>query len=449
MSTNMSISIGGRIVTPALPVVDPAPPTSLELSLDSRLRLYAYGSSTTANATTTDASADDSSNFDSVNGKDGGNSGSGNNNNNNNNNNSSNNNETDNTSSSSSASTPTPTLPNIPVESKEGIRRREMVLDRLSTLCREWIRASCIRASLPPDAVDAAGGEIYTSGSYRLGVHEPGADIDAVVVAPNVCTRSDFFGVPYDGGSDTSSSGSEEDEDEDDEEDDNKNKTVDNETKEDGKTTVKKKKKKRDSGPKRDPRSLAEMIRRRDDVTNFVPVENAMVPILTFDWDGVNVDLLLATLNVSSVPRDLDIDDDAVLDGVDPATEKSLNGPRVTNLIAALVGGSTERYETFLTVVRCARKWARNRGLYSNKMGYWGGVNINISVALVIQLYPNACAVSLLRKFFLVFKSWRWPNPVVLTRPHDAGLGLVVWNAGHARNQRQVAPIVTPACKFI
>ena len=446
MSTNMSISIGGRIVTPALPVVDPAPPTSLELSLDSRLRLYAYGSSTTANATTTDASADDSSNFDSVNGKDGGNSSGGNSGSGNNN--SSNNNETDNTSSSSTSSTtPTPKLPNIPVESKEGIRRREMVLDRLSTLCREWIRASCIRASLPPDAVDAAGGEIYTSGSYRLGVHEPGADIDAVVVAPNVCTRSDFFGVPYDGGSDSSSSGSE-DEDEDDEEDDNKNKTVDNETKEDGKTTTKKKKK-RDSGPKRDPRSLAEMIRRRDDVTNFVPVENAMVPILTFDWDGVNVDLLLATLNVSSVPRDLDIDDDAVLDGVDPATEKSLNGPRVTNLIAALVGGSTERYETFLTVVRCARKWARNRGLYSNKMGYWGGVNINISVALVIQLYPNACAVSLLRKFFLVFKSWRWPNPVVLTRPHDAGLGLVVWNAGHARNQRQVAPIVTPACKFI
>ena len=96
MSTNMSISIGGRIVTPALPVVDPAPPTSLELSLDSRLRLYAYGSSTTANATTTDASADDSSNFDSVNGKDGGNSGSGNNNNNNNNNNSSNNNNNNN-----------------------------------------------------------------------------------------------------------------------------------------------------------------------------------------------------------------------------------------------------------------------------------------------------------------------------------------------------------------
>jgi len=236
-------------------------------------------------------------------------------------------------------------------------------------------------------------------------VHEPGADIDCILVAPNVCSRQDFFGseyVPpdYDGDERTL-------------------------------TGV------------RDPMSLAEIIRKHPDVTNFNPVENAAVPILTFDWEGVNIDLLFATLNSSSVPKNFDIDNDAVLDGVDAATEKSLNGPRVTNLIAALVGGTDERYQTFLKVVRCVRKWAKARGLYSNKMGYWGGVNINISVALVIQFYPNACPASLLRKFFLVFKYWRWPNPVTLTKPHDANLGLRVWNT--ANNMRQVAPVITPA----
>jgi poly(A) polymerase len=190
---------------------------------------------------------------------------------------------------------------------------------------------------------------------------------------------------------------------------------------------------------------LAERIRRHPDVTNFVPVEGAAVPILTFDWEGINIDLLFARLNSSSVPTDFDIDNDSVLDGVDSATEKSLNGPRVTNLIAALVRGTPQRYETFLKVVRCVRKWAKARGLYSNKMGYWGGVNINIAVALVIQLYPNDCAANLLRKFFLVFKSWRWPNPILLTKPHDAGLGLPVWNAHHVNNLRQVAPVITPA----
>ena len=84
-----------------------------------------------------------------------------------------------------------------------------------------------------------------------------------------------------------------------------------------------------------------------------------------------------------------DIDNDAVLGGVDSATEKSINGPRVTNLVAAFVNRTPQRYQTFLTVVRCVRKWAKARGLYSNKMGYWGGVNINIAVAQCLQLYPQ------------------------------------------------------------
>mmetsp|Transcript_17743 Transcript_17743/g.21691 ORF Transcript_17743/g.21691 Transcript_17743/m.21691 type:complete len:850 (-) Transcript_17743:183-2732(-) len=337
----MSITIGGRQVSPALGIVDASPPTTTEIHFNELLKQY--------------------------------------------------------------------TDKNVPIESQTEIRKRERVLDRMGQLCREWIRTVCLKTNLPQDAVLNAGGQLYTSGSYRLGVHEPGADIDTILVAPNVCTKEDFFGSgytppDYDGESDL--------------------------------THV------------RAPDSLAERIRNHPDVTNFVPVENAAVPILTFDWEGVNIDLLFARLNSASVPANFDIDNDRVLDGVDAATEKSLNGPRVTNLIASLVKGSPqslERYETFLKVVRCVRKWAKNRGLYSNKMGYWGGVNINIAVALVIQLYPNACAASLLRKFFLVFKTWRWPNPVMLTKPHDANLGLTVWNAYHVNNMRQVAPVITPA----
>lgn len=228
-------------------------------------------------------------------------------------------------------------------------------------------------------------------------------------MAPNICTKDDFFGSGYTPPNNII--GQDDD----------------------------------DDAPQRDPDSLAERIRRHPDVTNFVPVENAAVPILTFDWEGINIDLLFARLNTPSVPPNFDIDNDLVLSGVDSSTEKSLNGPRVTNLIAALVSGTEQRYQTFLTVVRLVRKWAKNRGLYSNKMGYWGGVNINIAVALVLQLYPNACPASLLRKFFLVFKSWRWPNPVMLTKPHDAELGLPVWNAHQAATMRQVAPMITPA----
>lgn len=216
----------------------------------------------------------------------------------------------------------------IPLESTEGIQRRERVLNRMGALSRDWIRSVCLKRGLAKDVVEAAGGQLFTSGSYRLGVHEPGADIDTILVVPNVCTKQDFFGtIPT---------------------------AID------------------DSDPEeqnlRDPNSLAERIRRHPDVTNFVPIEGAAVPVLTFDWEGVNIDLLFARLNTASVPPGFDIDNDAVLDGVDSGTEKSLNGPRVTNLIAAMVSGTVQRYQTFLSVVRCVRKWAKARGLYSNKM---------------------------------------------------------------------------------
>ena len=278
---------------------------------------------------------------------------------------------------------------NIPIESTEGIQTRERVLNRMTVVCRAWIQSVCESKGFS-NLKQTVGGQLFTSGSYRLGVHEPGADIDTILVAPAICERTDFFGT--------------DDEDE---------------------------------------SSLGFRIRQHADVTNFVAVRGAAVPLLTFDWEGINIDLLFARLNTNTVPQDFDVDNDAVLDGADSATEKSLNGPRVTNLIAAFCGGTPKRYQAFLTVVRCVRKWAKARGLYSNKMGYWGGVNINMGVALTVQLYPNASPASLLRKFFLVFSSWRWPQPVLLTKPHDAGFGLQVWSP--AQSARHVAPMITPA----
>lgn len=72
------------------------------------------------------------------------------------------------------------TVDNIPLESKQGMETRERVLNHLGQACRDWIRYECIKKGLPPDVVEAAGGNLFTSGSYRLNVAEPGADIDCV-----------------------------------------------------------------------------------------------------------------------------------------------------------------------------------------------------------------------------------------------------------------------------
>ena len=121
----MSIKLGGRVFQPALPVVDGAPPTELELGFNESLLAFS---------------------------KD-----------------------------------------NIALEPVEGIVRRVRVLDRMGTLCRDWIKSVFLQKGYPLEVAQSAGGQLFTSGSYRLGVHEPGADIDTILVAPSVCQRTDFL----------------------------------------------------------------------------------------------------------------------------------------------------------------------------------------------------------------------------------------------------------------
>lgn len=234
---------------------------------------------------------------------------------------------------------------------------------------------------MPKDVAEQVGGHIFVSGSYRLGVNEPGADIDTICIAPRTVTREDFF------------------------------------------TTLKEK---FDSHPK---------------VTNLVAIEGAIVPLLTFDYEEINIDLQIAILPQHSIPESLDILDNSILLGVDTATEKSLNGPRVTELMIQL----TPNRSSFIQVLRIVRRWAKRRGLYSNKMGYLGGINYCILVCFVNQLYPTAAPSTLLLRFFMVLSNWKWPAAIQLCKTHDANLGLEVWNPANMRDRSQIMPILTPA----
>jgi hypothetical protein len=55
------------------------------------------------------------------------------------------------------------------------------------------------------------------------------------------------------------------------------------------------------------------------------------------------------------------------------------------------------------------------RAIYSNSLGFPGGVSWAMLTAHICQFYPNALAATILCKFFKMYTQWPWPSPVLLT----------------------------------
>lgn len=104
--------------------------------------------------------------------------------------------------------------------------------------------------------------------------------------------------------------------------------------------------------------------------------------------------------------------------------------------------------------------------MYSNVLGFLGGVNWAILVARICQLYPHAVPATLLAKFFRIYQLWTWPNPIMLDVINtNSTMGFSVqyfcecllikrlrillkqvWNpAANPRDRSHLMPIITPA----
>ena len=283
-------------------------------------------------------------------------------------------------------------------EDEEEGKLREETLGALDQLVQQWVTQESAGNSHSTSSYDSelseshssssSGGggvqaKIYTFGSFRLGVHGPGTDIDTLCVGPKHITRQHFF------------------------------------------TT------------------LLQLLKDDARVTELVPVADAYVPIMKFKMNGIDFDLQYAHIaTLSSISDAFNIFDDNNLRGIDEQTVRSLNGCRVTDLILSLV----PNIPNFRTALRAVKQWAKKRGIYSNVFGYLGGVSWAILVARICQLYPNAAPSTLLHSFFKVYSVWRWPAAVRLNEAFDAGLGLSVWNPDvQYKDRYDLMPILTPA----
>jgi poly(A) polymerase len=159
---------------------------------------------------------------------------------------------------------------------------------------------------------------------------------------------------------------------------------------------------------------------------------------------GVEVDLLFARVNLPEAGDKLDIEKDEILRGVDGESQRSLNGPRVTDMILNLV----PNVATFRTALRTIRLWAKRRGIYSNVLGFPGGVAWALLTARICQLYPNAAPSTIVSKFFPIYYQWVWPQPVLLKRidPGPPNMTHAVWNPRtDRRDMAHRMPVITPA----
>ena len=289
-------------------------------------------------------------------------------------------------------------------ESDAGKAVRTGVLDRLRAIADAWCEnewalaiaeracdgADCERAlaaSAPPRC------ELRTFGSVRLDVHTPDADIDVVLVAPRHCTRRAFF--------DTLVAALESD--------------------------------------------------AHIGAGGVMAVRDAYTPVVKLRVGSTDVDLLFAPLACDELPEPLDVMDDAVLEGLDEAAIRSLNGARVAEMLLSLVPDPA----VFRVALRAVKRWARCKGLYSNVLGLLGGVNCAILAAFVCQRYPNAAPSTVVGRFFRIFDGWDWPNPVLIAAPgappssagdESVASRYAAWNPRlNPRDRAHLAPIVTPA----
>uniref|UniRef100_A0A4W6BPU2 polynucleotide adenylyltransferase n=1 Tax=Lates calcarifer TaxID=8187 RepID=A0A4W6BPU2_LATCA len=261
-------------------------------------------------------------------------------------------------------------------EDEEELNHRLAVLGKLNNFVKEWIAEISELKNLPPSVISCVGGKIFTFGSYRLGVHTKGADIDALCVAPRHVERSDFF------------------------------------------------------------QSFFEKLKQHEEIKDL------RVSLMNFTVFVIKIDLLFARLALQSIPDNLDLRGDSILRNLDIRCIRSLNGCRVTDEILYLVPNK----ENFRLTLRAIKLWAKRRGIYSNMLGFLGGVSWAMLVARTCQLYPNAVAATLVHKFFLVFSKWEWPNPVLLKQPEDSNLNLPVWDPRVNPSDRyHLMPIITPA----
>jgi poly(A) polymerase len=268
-------------------------------------------------------------------------------------------------------------------ELEDQLKHREMVLASLDEVLQTWIKNEYLLLGYDLEADENPRVHFVTFGSYRLGINSPNADIDVLCVGPKMIKRNRFF------------------------------------------------------------LGLVPLLQSCSKITRLHFLEHTFVPLITMLFDGIEIDLIYAFIDIEWIPTHLNLLDDKILKNLDDVNIRCLNGSRVTDTLFDLIPNKNK----FRGMVIFLKHWAKQRCIHSNTFGFLSGIGINILCAKVCQIFPEASVAYLIHKFFHLFgKLWIWPTPVFLDNAVSSDPHIKVWDPKKYKSDgNDLMPILTPA----
>lgn len=288
---------------------------------------------------------------------------------------------------------------------------RKGAIEHIEKLLSRWVFAMYEKTEVNPWQRPRSA--LVTFGSYRLESFHADSDLDCLALCPPMCSREDFFS------------------------------------------------------------SFVALLRNDPSISQVHPIPTAYTPVIKFMIHDLHVDLLFARLKnatrllqfqqskvsplvspANGLPsltqrREFIIEDQDLI-GQDEQGIRSLNGVRLSQVLLEMV----PQLSVYRKVLKVVKEWAKRHGVYSNAIGFLGGVNWAIMVAYVCLHHPGGSPALLFKKFFETFSRWKWPAPVLLQpiqmQPPESIAAtpcaqMQGWNpAINPRDALHVMPIITP-----
>ncbi|OAF71474.1 hypothetical protein A3Q56_00739 [Intoshia linei] len=138
------------------------------------------------------------------------------------------------------------------------------------------------------------------------------------------------------------------------------------------------------------------------------------VPVINMAYKKIKIDIVFSQVTASIPKNEQSLDAIKTISN-SAKCERTINAYR--NLVyIKMIAPNFNKYRNCVKVVKM---WAKNKLIYSNCVGYLGGIAWYILVLKVMLLYPNATCCVIFEKVLYYISHRDWNKPVSLVKFHN------------------------------